>query len=475
MPFEQYKRNCDRANAFMERIMNGISNHEILARAKKLYDENLAEVPDEEREIFSDHVYELPKSEMTKHSLPVAAKYKLQLHASFDKPNPNADYSNHSNVYLVGRPNRWARGLSRTQKPCRWFIYTNGHAYHLKLAGGTVGSSITLQVDSGLDMEYPPEHSTIGPFIAYHIGTTDYHAQQISLLGKWVIEQLDHHDLSIAACEQFVFGLGIRIIRGPSNTISLFGTIMDIGNHDTKSTYPSGFHTGVRLSNPDEDISTWAKRCYLIYRIETDARGLDLCWKRGKLGQIDWKTHEYHPLIRPFAVGPPAIAKIIVKIGQRLPALSKAVPPRTHRGMCVAAIYRLLEGAPVPICLDLEPFYGTLCSIRTSYKMSSDEFYFLVDGFLHSSFVKQITYNRGFNDEFLRAAYHHVTEFTISAGSSTGDILHSSSSTLVDNPELTVENRHYDTLGTHLVEHGGIPCQVLIDLSDYFKSPVEEI
>ncbi|KAJ5372648.1 hypothetical protein N7517_004654 [Penicillium concentricum] len=309
MTFEQYKRNRDRADTFMEQMMNGASNHEILA-------EGLGEG----RERFSDHVYELPKDQMTKSSLPDVANYKLQLHASFDKPDPNADYSDHSNVYLVGRPNRWARGLSRTPKPCHWSIYTGGHAYHLKSADGNQGLSIVLRDDSSSDWKKPPG-PIVDPFIAYHIGITDYHEKQISLLAKWVVKQLDHHDLSTAAYEQFAFGLGVRILRGPSHTKALFGDFLQIMQHDIEPAIPSGFLTGVLLADLDEDISTWAKRCYLIYRIETDARGLDLCWKRGIQGKVRWNTHEYHPFIRPLVVGPPAIAKVLTKVGQRIPVL----------------------------------------------------------------------------------------------------------------------------------------------------------
>ncbi|KAJ5192423.1 hypothetical protein N7449_008565 [Penicillium cf. viridicatum] len=90
MPFKQFKRNHDKANTFLERVRNGVSNHDILA-----------EVLDKETTIFSDHVYELPKDQMSKARLLDVAKYKLQIHASFNNPNPNADYSYHSNVYRL--------------------------------------------------------------------------------------------------------------------------------------------------------------------------------------------------------------------------------------------------------------------------------------------------------------------------------------------------------------------------------------
>ncbi|KGO36323.1 hypothetical protein PEX1_029380 [Penicillium expansum] len=95
MPFKQFKRNRDKASVFLGRMRNGVSNHDILAEALG-----------KESKGFSDHVYELPKDQMIKSSLPDVAKYKLQPHESFNKANPNADYSDHSNVYLVGRPNR---------------------------------------------------------------------------------------------------------------------------------------------------------------------------------------------------------------------------------------------------------------------------------------------------------------------------------------------------------------------------------
>jgi hypothetical protein len=134
MPFEPFKRDRDGAKAFLERMRNGASNNEILA-----------ELLDKESNTFTDHVYELPKGQMTKARLPDVAKYKLQLHAFFSKPDPNADYSGHSSVYLVGQPNRWARRLSRTPKPSHWSIYSEGHFYHLKLEDGAQGSSIVLR------------------------------------------------------------------------------------------------------------------------------------------------------------------------------------------------------------------------------------------------------------------------------------------------------------------------------------------
>ncbi|KAJ5520073.1 hypothetical protein N7463_000526 [Penicillium fimorum] len=66
MPFEQFRRNRDRANTFMERMMNGAFNHELLT-----------EVLGEGCEKFLDHVYELSKDQMTKFSLPDVAKYNF--------------------------------------------------------------------------------------------------------------------------------------------------------------------------------------------------------------------------------------------------------------------------------------------------------------------------------------------------------------------------------------------------------------
>lgn len=234
--FKRFKCNRDKANTFLERMRNGVSNHDILA-----------EVLDKERVQLSEHIYELPKDQMTKASLSDATKYKLQLHASFNKPDPDA-------VYLVGRPNRWARGLSRNPKPCHWSIYTSKHVYHLKLAEGAQGPSIVLRDDG------PQEWKLLGgPFIAYYIGVTDYHADDIPLIAKWVSTQLDHDTLSMAAYEQFVFGLAIRILRGPSNTTAFIGDFWQIMEHDI-GLAPSGFFTGVNLADPDEDISNRLKK-----------------------------------------------------------------------------------------------------------------------------------------------------------------------------------------------------------------------
>lgn len=132
-------------------------------------------------------------------------------------------------------------------------------------------------------------------------------------------------------------------LRGPSNTTAFIGDFWQIMEHDIGPA-PSGFFTGVKLADPDEDISTRLKRWYLIYRIETDARGLDRCWKRGTPGQISWNTHEYHPFIRSLAVGPSSIAKIVTKVGQRIPVLSKAVPREYRKDMPMVAVYRRRKG-----------------------------------------------------------------------------------------------------------------------------------
>jgi hypothetical protein len=159
---------------------------------------------------------------------------------------------------------------------------------------------------------------------------------------------MNHDTLSTAAYEQFVFGLAIRILRGPSNTTAFIGNFWQIMEHDIgcrrQSLAPNGFLTGVQLAGPEEDISTWLKRWYLIYRIETDARELDLCWRKGTKGQISWKAHEFHPFIRPLAVGPPALANVLAKVGQHIPLLSKAVPPKHRKKMPMMAVYRRKKG-----------------------------------------------------------------------------------------------------------------------------------
>ncbi|CAI7578425.1 unnamed protein product [Penicillium glandicola] len=486
MPFGNFKHHRDGANAFKERILNGISNQEILA-----------EVPGEESKRFSDHVYELPRDQLTKSRLPDVAKYKLQLHASFNKPDPDADYSDHDNVYLVGRPNRWARRLSQTPKPCRWSIYTWRHFYHLRLADGTQGPSIVLRDDHPRDWK-PLD----GPFIAYHIGMTDYNDENITLLARWVITQLDHNTLSTVAYEQFVFGLAMRILRAPSNTTAFIGNFWHIMHQDIgysekvgggPTPAPSGFLTGVRLADPDEDISTRIKRWYLIYRIETDARGLDRCWKRGRLGQISWKTHEFHPFIRPLALGPPAVTNILTKVGQRIPVLSRFVPPVYQKEMPIAAIYRRRKATPLPSGFVLVHYYASLFYIRAKYPMDDKEFYFRVHALLNSVSVKHLTFNRGFNDEFLFGADQLAA---MNAAALTEEKVQSSSSTVVgkesEESELTVdakepagemlqpdsgtvfkEERLFDTLDTHWFEHKGVKCQVLIDMTDRFASPVE--
>ncbi|CAG8898869.1 unnamed protein product [Penicillium egyptiacum] len=476
MPFEPFKRDRDGAKAFLERMRNGVSNHEILAELKK-------------SNRFSDHVYELPKAQMTKARLPDVAKYKLQLHASFNKPNPSADYSEHSNVYLVGQPNRWARRLSRTPRPCHWSIYNEGHFYHIKMADGAQGSSIVLRDDKDWKV-------LGGPFIAYHIGITDYYHEDISILAKWVITQLDHDTLSTAAYEQFVFGLAIRIVRGPGTTTAFIGNFWQIMEHDIgyrrQALAPTGFLTGVQLASPVEDISTWLKRWYLIYRIETDARGLDRCWKRGMNGQISWKTHEFHPLIRPLALGPPAITNVLAKVGQRIPILSRAVPAKHGKKMPMMAVYRQRRATPIPSGLVLVHYYASLFYIRAGRNISDHDFWFRVNNYLNSGCIKHITFNRGFSDTFIFGPdIIDSIRFVDGTGVPVEEMLQSSSSTIVekecDESESTMDAERSagdiphsdifsfpsDTVATHWFEHKGVPCQIFIDMTETVTSPVE--
>ncbi|KAJ5372649.1 hypothetical protein N7517_004655 [Penicillium concentricum] len=130
--------------------------------------------------------------------------------------------------------------------------------------------------------------------------------------------------------------------------------------------------------------------------------------------------------------------------------------------------------------------------------MDDDEFWFMVNDFLNSPLVECVTFNRGFEDKtWLR---ENPDRLEMSAESSTGEILQSSSSNMVkresDEWELTVEaeatagemlppiqpgsgpvlrneDRPLDTLGSHWFEHKGVLFQVFIDISAYFESPVE--
>ena len=138
---------------------------------------------------------------------------------------------------------------------------------------------------------------------------TDYHPDQIHILAKWVVTSLARTDLSATNYQYFVSTLGARIPCGPRNGTALMGDLLQIAEQvyylETLSTdahIPSGYSTGVRLVGPEEQIDTAQKRVKLRVAVETDARGLAFCWRGGKWGDIDWKSHEYHPFLRPLAV-----------------------------------------------------------------------------------------------------------------------------------------------------------------------------
>lgn len=114
------------------------------------------------------------------------------------------------------------------------------------------------------------------------------------------------------------------------------------------------------------------------------------------------------------------------------------------------------------------------------------DFWFQVNDYLNSGCVEHITFNRGFSYKFIFGPeIIGSVRFVRYREPPAEEVLHSSSSTIVEKEclesESTIDAEQStgeciyppDTLATNLFEHKGVPCQVLIDMAETFKSPVE--
>lgn len=396
----------------MDQIWEGVSNDDILVKEDSLNESAFGENP------LRVHVYNIPREGLTELNFLNLAKSFLQVHTYFDKPNTtaigtsevvneakqdldepkqDAEESKQStdklelfDVYLVAPPQRWARILD--QKLCFLSLYTQGHFYHITTEATSEGPRIDL---GDIDLvHWRPFDRKISrePFTAYHIGKTDYVPDQIQQIAKWVITKIDCIGSFALNHGNFVSGLGARILCGRRETTVLLGDLFSIADFadslERRIPTPSGFATGMQLARPNEDVDTWLQRWRLNYRVETDSRGLSLCWKKGAQGSINWKTHEYHHFLRPLAVMAPGLLKPLAMASRVIPALSTALPPPSHHGMCVAAIcclkmgkYKVqtlrthaefLAGAQVPDLLTLKSFFGNLYYISARVPLTYD-------------------------------------------------------------------------------------------------------
>ena len=320
--------------------MNGPSNSDILAPVFGSTSSRL-------------HLSELPSGGLISPNLPLLAKGYRQVHDHFMGSDPDIDNSEFLGVYIVARPNRWQRLVTTPFQRCHWSIYSQGHYYHLSQGTAThVGPSITLRDDDYTAPQDLLKRQPAQPFIAYHIGTTDYSPAHIHQIAQWVVKIMNGTRSSVTSHQQFVWGLGARIICGPRNSTVVMGDLLQLSEQiyhfetlSSGSPIPSGFATGILLSGPTQPIDTAGKRFRLRIKIESSARALEFCWKEGTSGNLDWTIPEYHPLLRPLAVAKQqSILGLVNKMTPIFPAISALFPRSNNRDLPLASIYSYKNG-----------------------------------------------------------------------------------------------------------------------------------
>ncbi|KAJ5357739.1 hypothetical protein N7541_004897 [Penicillium brevicompactum] len=413
--------------------MNGPSNSDILAPVFGSTSSRL-------------HLSELPSGGLISPNLLLLAKGYRQVHDHFIGSDPDIDNSEFFGVYIVARPNRWQR---------------LGTATH-------VGPSITLRDDDYTAPQDLLKRQPAQPFIAYHIGTTDYSPAHIYQIAQWVVKNMNETRSSVASHQQFVWGLGARIICGPRNSTVIMGDLLQLSEQiyhletlSSGSSIPSGFATGILLSGPTQPIDTAGKRFRLRIKIESSARSLEFCWKDGTSGDIDWAIPEYHPLLRPLAVTKQkSLLSLIGKMTPGFPAISTLFPQLHDGDLPFASIPFYKNEKPHSDHLELIPFFANLYYIRSTKKLTRKEFLGHVNQFIASS-TSNVTYNRGFETEVLR----EILKLGSVVGNipSRPEVLRPDDDTL-DNTEKVDDCRFFDTLSCNRAEREGLLSQVFINM-----------
>ncbi|KAJ5701614.1 hypothetical protein N7488_009162 [Penicillium malachiteum] len=199
-------------------------------------------------------------------------------------------------------------------------IYCNGHFYHLskhqKLNGARpILKDEDVSHEGSADYKYRRMNQT-GPLVAYHLGKTDYHPDQIYKISKWVIAQMGLYDLFKSNCQHFVLSLAVRIICSRRDTTVFMGHTLQIVHQDrlrrlhgvsgrNSNTFTeNGFHTGFYLSKPNEKMENW----FQIYRrkteIEVDFVFLKYLWAYGVDGLIPHDILEHTRWKRSLLITP---------------------------------------------------------------------------------------------------------------------------------------------------------------------------
>ncbi|KAE8373898.1 hypothetical protein BDV26DRAFT_296509 [Aspergillus bertholletiae] len=279
-------------------VFGGISNTEILAQP-------LAH-PQSRLPVPRAYIYERPREKSRFNWMfrlnPVRFPYlvvsRRQLHRSFETTAEDDQRSLTTglyDVYAVMRPDMFHRAL--TQSIYHWSLYCNGHYYHLyKLE--KVNGAQTILKDEDLSSKESPDyeshrsHPSV-PLMAYHLGKTDYHPDQIHKIAEWVIRRMGLYDLFKSNCQHFVFSLAVRIICCRRDTTVFLGHTLQIVDQDRLRRIPrprhantnplprNGFYTGFQLAAPNEDTNGWLRQFMRQTTIDLTSWQLRFFWNYG--------------------------------------------------------------------------------------------------------------------------------------------------------------------------------------------------
>lgn len=149
------------------------------------------------------------------HNPTLLAKDYRQVHKHFQNPDLSVEDSELCGVYIIARPNRWQRSMTLPFKPCHWSHYSQGHYYHLAEGERTGKPAIILRDDKYSAPQALERNPPDDPFIAYHIGMTDYRSDQIHTLAKWAVTNLVKNDFSVTNYQHLSLHSGIAFCAAP--------------------------------------------------------------------------------------------------------------------------------------------------------------------------------------------------------------------------------------------------------------------
>lgn len=207
--------------------------------------------------------------------VPAAWDYSQEL-KSLRVPQPFFDRLSTSvparhNIFLVSRPSSLLPKATD-----HWSLYCQGRYYHLAAPG--LAQDSFAATSSGLDLlkvpvalkvqdfshpETMPPQQTQVALVAYHVGNTDYPAEQIEKLAKWIIDSLHTYYFFEVNCHLFVLSLMERIVMTGCHYSVFAGTTAQLAHWDLVGRQQSqrffdidhGFL--IRESKADTSITLW--------------------------------------------------------------------------------------------------------------------------------------------------------------------------------------------------------------------------